>query len=86
MLEIDRYQTKRKKEKISGSAGLKGKNSEEFAGTDITKAMNPSEGIIDITDAPDVAAGIKRCKVRVMLHRESDSQIEQKQKDQFRSQ
>jgi hypothetical protein len=55
MLEIDRHQTNRKKEKISGSAGL-GKNSEESAGTDIRKAMNPSEGIIDITDAPDVAA------------------------------
>jgi hypothetical protein len=55
MLEIDRHQTNTKKEKISGSAGL-GKNSEESAGTDIRKAMNPSEGIIDITDAPDVAA------------------------------
>jgi hypothetical protein len=86
MLEIDRHQTNRKKEKISGSAGLKGKNSEESAGTDITKAMNRSEGIIDITDAPDVAAWNKTMQSKGVLHRESDSQTEQKQKDQFRSQ
>jgi hypothetical protein len=85
MFENDRYHRNRKKEKIAGSAGL-AKKSEQSAGTDITKAINLSEGIIDISVLLMWWPGKKRCKQMAMLQKESDSQIQQKEKDQFRSQ